>query len=231
MNNSHTEADGKSDCLTQDNLTSPTTAANPPIPILHDIEQVSDGWIKKYRLTYLMPDGRLYPYEAVSRKELKAYRQELERAGKGAPQPDAICIVPRTTNDELVLIREFRYPINSWCIAFPAGLIEAGEDIATCLERELREETGYGFALIDGQRKFRTLAQAGYSSTGMSEESVQVVFAYVQKEQDPEPEESELIEVFTLPIADIPRFLEENETPIGTRCQLILESFARDFRS
>ncbi|MEG0322653.1 MAG: NUDIX hydrolase [Raoultibacter sp.] len=214
-----------------DNPAPASSISNRTVPTLQNVEQVSDGWIKKYLLTYRMPDGRPYQYEAVSRKGLEAYRRELKRAGKGSQQPDAICIVPRTTNDELVLIREFRYPINSWCIAFPAGLIEPGEDIATCLERELREETGYGFALIDGHHKFHALAQAGYSSTGMSEESVQVVFAYVQKEQDPEPEEAELIEVFTLPIADIPRFLEENETPIGTRCQLILESFARDFRS
>lgn len=199
-------------------------------PKLHGIEQVSDGWLKKYLLTYLMPDGCPYTYEAVSRKGFEAYRRELERAGSGTPQPDALCIVPRTADDELVLIREFRYPLNSWCIAFPAGLIEPGEDIADCLERELREETGYGFDLIDGRKKYHLLPQPGYSSTGMSEESVQVAYAFVKKEREAEPEPGEFIEVFTLPIADIPRFLEENRTPIGTRCQLILESFARDSR-
>lgn len=200
-------------------------------PTLHRIEQVSDGWIKKYNLTYRLPDGRLYSYESVSRKGLEAYRRELERAGDGNQTPDAICIVPRTAEDELVLIREFRYPLNSWCIAFPAGLIEPGENLQDCLERELREETGYGLHLIDGKPKFHPLPQAGYSSTGMSEESVQVVFAFVRKEREPNPEPSEFIEVFTLPLADVPRFLEENTTPIGTRCQLILESFARDARN
>ena len=47
-----------------------------------------------------------------------------------------------TATGELLLIREFRYPLNSWCIAFPAGLMEPGEDLATCVDRELREETG-----------------------------------------------------------------------------------------
>lgn len=201
-----------------------------PQPVLHDVKQVSDGWIKKYELTYAMPDGSLYSYEAVSRKSAEAYRRELERAGSGEQQADAVCIVGRTPDDELVLIREFRYPLNSWCIAFPAGLIEAGEDLQGCIERELREETGYGFCLVDGNPKFHPLPQAGYSSTGLSEESVQVVFAFVEKQSDPEPEPSEFIEVFTLPIAETARFLEENETPIGTRCQLILESFARDAR-
>ena len=39
--------------------------------------------------------------------------------------------------------------------------------------------------------------------------------------------ELEFIEPFLLPIADVPRFLAENETPIGTRAQLVLEAFAR----
>ena len=34
----------------------PSSAA----PLLHEIKQVSDGWIKKYELTYTMPDGSLY---------------------------------------------------------------------------------------------------------------------------------------------------------------------------
>lgn len=212
-------------------MTKQNTAIASAAPSLCRIEQVSEGWIKKYMLTYQLPNGELYSYESVSRKGPEAYRRELERAGAERQTPDAICIVPRTAENELVLIREFRYPLNSWCIAFPAGLIEPGEDLQDCLERELREETGYGLHLIDGKPKFHPLPQAGYSSTGMSEESVQVVFAFVRKEHDPNPEPSEFIEVFTLALADVPRFLEENTTPIGTRCQLILESFARDARN
>ena len=34
-------------------------------------------------------------------------------------------------------------------------------------------------------------------------------------------------QIALLPIADVPRFLAENETPIGTRAQLVLEAFAR----
>ena len=58
--------------------------------------------------------------------------------------------MPQTATGELLLIREFRYPLNSWCIAFPAGLMEPGEDLATCVDRELREETG---DVGDGQQE------------------------------------------------------------------------------
>lgn len=114
------------------------------VPQLSNIRQVSDGWIKKYMLAYTMPDGSTYEYESASRKSLEAYRAELEGNAVGrACAADAVCIVPQTATGELLLIREFRYPLNSWCIAFPAGLMEPGEDLATCVDRELREETGY----------------------------------------------------------------------------------------
>lgn len=85
------------------------------VPQLSNIRQVSDGWIKKYVLAYTMPDGSTYEYESASRKSLDAYRAELEGNAAGrACAADAVCIVPQTATGELLLIREFRYPLNSW---------------------------------------------------------------------------------------------------------------------
>ena len=198
------------------------------IPVFTDIRQVSDGWIKKYVLSYAMPDGSTYEYESASRKGLDAYRAELEGNARGErPEADAVCIVGRTPDERLLLIREFRYPLNSWCIAFPAGLREPGESLAACIDRELREETGYALRADAGEAALDPLPQAGFSSTGLTDETVHVVFAQVERAGEAQPEPSELIEPFLLPIADIPRFLAENTTPIGTRAQLVLEAFAR----
>lgn len=205
-----------------------TQASSATSPVLLDITQVSSGWINKYLLRYRLPDATEIEYESVSRKNLEDYRRELNRESSGAA--DAICIVPRLIGDELVLIKEFRYPLNAWCIAFPAGLLNPGESIISCVERELLEETGYRVCMVDGKPKYKPLPQPSYSSTGMSEECVQVVYTLVEKVAEPTLEHSEFIEVFTLPIAEIPQFLATNKLPIGTRCQLILESFARDSR-
>ena len=194
-------------------------------PKLANIEQVSDGWVKKYVLTYDMPDGSQHSYEVASRKDIDAYRALLATNALGdKPEgADAICIAARTPRDTLVMIREFRYPLNSWCIAFPAGLLEQGEDMLECADRELREETGY--AIIPGSRA-RLLPQAGYSSTGLTDETVQIVFVEAEKTEEAHTEPNELIEVFELPIDEIDEFLGANATPIGTRAQLILEAFA-----
>ena len=196
-------------------------------PQLKSVEQVSDGWIKKYVLTYDMPDGSAHSYEVASRKPPEAYAQLLEANGSGPAfqAPDAVCIAARTPRDTLVMIREFRYPLNSWCIALPAGLVDVGEDPAVCVRRELEEETGY--SVLDGAA-VRFLPQAGYSSTGMSDETVQVAFVEADKVRDAHTEPHELIEVFELPIADIPEFLAGNQMPIGTRAQLILQLFAKE---
>ncbi|MBO4352477.1 MAG: NUDIX hydrolase [Eggerthellaceae bacterium] len=194
-------------------------------PQLTGIEQISDGWIKKYVLRYEMADGSEHLYEAASRKGPDAYRALLERNARGEKprSADAICIVAKTPRDTLVMIREFRYPLNSWCIALPAGLLDPGESIAECAARELQEETGY--APIAGT-SVQPLPQAGYSSTGMSDETVHVVFVEAERTSEAHRERHELIEVFELPIANVRAFLDENELPIGTRAQLILELFA-----
>ena len=110
-------------------------------PKLVDIEQQTDGWVKKYVLKYEMPDGTMHDYHCATRRSVDEFRAGLERNarvsravmdGLQAPDepftPDAVCIVAKTPRDTLVMIREFRYPLNSWCVAFPAGLIDEGED-------------------------------------------------------------------------------------------------------
>ena len=191
-------------------------------PRLEHIEQISDGWVKKYLLTYRMPDGSEHPYEMASRKGIDELRAHLEGNAAGTPPrtPDAVCIVARTPRDTLVMEREFRYPLNSWCIALPAGLIDPGEDIVDCAVRELSEETGY--EVIEGAPIY-ALPQAGYSSTGLTDETVQVMFVEAEKSGEAHTEGSELIEVFELPIAEISNFLASIDLPIGTRAQLVLE--------
>ena len=194
-------------------------------PKLESIEQITDGWVKKYVLTYRLPDGSLKPYECASRKSLPAFRELLEANGAGrAPEgADAICIVAHTPDDAYLLIREFRYPLNSWCIGFPAGLVEPGEDLLACADRELQEETGFR---IVPDTVPHALPQAGYSSTGFTDETVQVVFVEAERIGTAHTEPGELIEVFELPRSQIRTFLDTNTLPIGTRAQLTLEMLA-----
>ncbi len=57
--------------------------------------------------------------------------------------PGAVMIVPLLSDGQVVLERQFRYPLKRTAIEFPAGKIDAGEKPLTCAQRELLEETGY----------------------------------------------------------------------------------------
>ena len=217
---------------TETDAAADTAAANgsgaplPPTPTLESIETVSTGWINKYHLHYTLPDGRPYTYEGVSRKGPERYEAALEALGStGEPDPDAVCIVPLLPDGSVLLEREFRYPLNSWCVSLPAGLIDAGESLEEAVARELSEETGYRLR-DDIAPAVRPLPQPGFSSTGLTEENVQVVFAQVEAAGKARPDSAELIEPFTVARANLRAFLDANQLPIGTRCQLILELLA-----
>ena len=57
--------------------------------------------------------------------------------------PGAVLIVPLLDNGNLLLERQFRYPLDRVFVELPAGKIDAGEDILLTGQRELLEETGY----------------------------------------------------------------------------------------
>lgn len=57
--------------------------------------------------------------------------------------PGAVMIVPLLPDGQVVLEKQFRYPMKRPMVEFPAGKIDAGESPLACAQRELLEETGY----------------------------------------------------------------------------------------
>lgn len=53
-----------------------------------------------------------------------------------------VCVIPVTDNNEIYLVRQFRYPFSCVTREVPAGKREKDEDPAQCGRRELLEETG-----------------------------------------------------------------------------------------
>jgi ADP-ribose pyrophosphatase len=72
--------------------------------------------------------------------------------GHSAPRehikhPGAVVIIPLLDNGDVVLERQYRYPLQRVMIEFPAGKLDhkdgEPEDPLACGQRELLEETGY----------------------------------------------------------------------------------------
>lgn len=66
--------------------------------------------------------------------------------------PDWVCVIPFVTEDELLLVEEYRHGAGAAVLGFPGGRIEDSDrDPAAAAERELLEETGFrGTAAILG---------------------------------------------------------------------------------
>ena len=108
----------------------------------------------------------------------------------------------------VVLVRQFRPPAGKFCLEFPAGLVESGEDFTAAALRELSEETGYTGKVVD------TLP-FGFSSAGLTDEDIAGVVVEIDSAHyrchppQPHPEASEDIEVITVPEAKLQAFLQE----------------------
>lgn len=54
-----------------------------------------------------------------------------------------VCVIPVTDNNEIYLVKQFRYPFSTALREVPAGKLEKGESHEICGRRELLEETGF----------------------------------------------------------------------------------------
>ena len=74
----------------------------------------------------------------------------------------AVGIVAITDDNKVVLVKQFRKPIEKPIFEIPAGKLEKNESPKECAERELKEETGYSAKNIKLRHKFFT--SAGFSN-------------------------------------------------------------------
>jgi len=116
---------------------------------------------------------------------------------------DAVLIVPLLREEgkppRLVLIKEFRVPINDHLYGMPAGLLEAGENIEETIRREVCEETGFEVT------KIKRISAPLYSSAGLTDETAALAFVDVRSTTASKQtlEGSEDIEVLLLDYAQV----------------------------
>jgi len=105
-----------------------------------------------------------------------------------------VAIVPVTDAGELLLIRQFRPPVNGYVVEFPAGLNDKGGTLEEAARRELLEETGY-------EARSLTFLTEGPLSSGASGEILTVYLARgLEFRGIGEKDETEDIEVLRIPI-------------------------------
>jgi len=70
--------------------------------------------------------------------------------------PGGVVVVPVLEDGRLLLIRQFRYPLQKYILEFPAGKLDSGQTPLENVKRELEEETGYQAEIMRYEFSFHT---------------------------------------------------------------------------
>jgi ADP-ribose pyrophosphatase len=166
-------------------------------------EVFSGGFIRVWRDTVRLPDGTLTTREYIR-------------------HPGAVAILALTDAGNVVLERQYRYPLGRDFIEIPAGKVEPGEALLETAKRELLEETGYWAA--DWQRTTTIHNAIGYSN-----EAIELYVARGLEKRVAKLDAGEFLEVFEAPFGEALAMVRDGRiTDVKTMIALFwLEAFPK----
>jgi len=116
----------------------------------------------------------------------KCFREVVEH-------PGGVAIVAFKSDNNILLIKQWRYAAKQPMIELPAGKLEKGEEPINCAKRELTEETGYEAENWEYLGKI-------YTTPGFCDEVIHLFKATDLILKETKFDEFELIETFITPL-------------------------------
>ncbi|MCA0970269.1 NUDIX hydrolase [Halobacillus litoralis] len=111
--------------------------------------------------------------------------------------PGAVAVIALTDEGKLVVVEQYRKPMEKSMVEIPAGKLEPNEAPETCALRELEEETGYTTDHLEKITSF-------YTSPGFADEIVHLYFTDQVKplKERPAGDEDEFVELMELTLEE-----------------------------
>ena len=155
--------------------------------LLESETRLEGGWLDVLRDRVRLPDGREATREFVR-------------------HPGAVAIVPILDDGRLVLVRQYRYPVQAVLLELPAGKLDPNESMLSCAARELREETGY---------IAREWARAGgfHNAAAYSTEVIEIWFARGLEPGPQQLDDGEFVETVTVTEAELDALCAAGQVP------------------
>ena len=150
-------------------------------------EPVFDGVLLHVRKdTVKLPNGHTAPREWIK-------------------HPGASAVIPLLPDNQIILVRQFRYPVGKVTLEVPAGKLDkVGEDPIECAKRELSEETGYTAGKM---WKLTTIA----TTVGFSDEYIHLYAAADLTPGKIHPDSDEFINVVKIPLTAALQMVESGK--------------------
>lgn len=173
--------------------------------------------VNLYHLDVESKTGRKGHYYVASRAKTE---NDLKiRTKKNTPDGVIIYSLYGEKKDKVVLVRQYRYAIDSYIYEFPAGLVEPGEDYKEAGIREMKEETGLELSPIDVNPAYE---KPYFTTIGMTDESCATVYGYTSGEISGDGlEDSEELEIVLADREEVRRIMREEKAAIMTAYMLM----------
>ncbi|MGN0352542.1 MAG: NUDIX hydrolase [Roseburia sp.] len=164
-------------------------------------------FLNLYEIEAFLKSGKPFRYYFVSRDEEASIKLHTHSQ---KPTGMAVYAVTEELPHRLVMIRQYRYPVDEYLYELPAGIIEQGETPNEAAVREMKEETGLTFEPYEGGED--CLRKALYLVPGFSDELNGTVFGIVKGNISKKYlEDTEDIEVFFVDKDEAKRILREEK--------------------
>ncbi len=155
-----------------------------------ETKEIFEGRIIKVRVdTVRLPDGT------------ESTREVVEHAG-------AVGVVAVDNDNNIIMVRQYRKPVEGVLLEIPAGTMEKGEDPLRCAERELKEETGF-----TAEHWKKILAY--YSAPGFTDEYLHLYLASGLTAGEIALDDDEFVETVRLPLSEAYRMIFEGHIADG----------------
>ena len=130
-------------------------------------------------------------------RQLEVELPNGHRAGRDVVRhPGAAAVVALTQTGKIVLVRQYRAPLDRVTVEIPAGKLDPGEDPLVCARRELQEETGF----VPGQIRYLTTIA---TTVGFCDELIHIYLATDLELVGAHPDEDEFVNVDLVPLSEL----------------------------
>ncbi|MED3880521.1 NUDIX hydrolase [Priestia megaterium] len=120
--------------------------------------------------------------------------------------PGAVAVIALTSDHKMVMVKQYRRPMDRILVEIPAGKLEKGEEPIVTAKRELEEETGYTTDSLSHIISF-------YTSPGFADELVHLYLAEDLKvmTNKAELDEDEFVEVMEVTVDEALTLIQNKE--------------------
>lgn len=132
----------------------------------------------------------------------------------------AVCVIPITSEGEVICVRQYRYAIGKSILEIPAGKLDSvDENPDDAVRRELREETG----AISGKLTYLGLY---YGSPALLSEKIYMYLAEDLSFGDCDPDDDEFLEIIKIPLDELVDMVLKGEIEDGKTQSAVLRAKA-----